>query len=228
MAANHGEVLWKYIPFLNVGKLLLWGGYSTKDSIHFPFLWFSGCGVSLRRVRTSVPSPPRLAHPLFTHPRCVAASVLLCLSSPPSLMPTSDYLFVQFSWAGDSKGILYGIWEKGWEWTTGWQEFQVGSDVIKGKEKKKMDSSLLFILCFLSATGQLVYLTSRKGSDICWVVILLFGAFTYIIYPFHRLLITISPWYQLLFYLYSWGNWGLENSISPSPISSKTEIFECL
>ena len=62
------------------------------------------------------------------------------------LTPTFNDLSVQVSWTGGSKGIPDGIWEKGWDQLMGEEKFQVGSRMIQGKWKKKMDSCALFIV----------------------------------------------------------------------------------
>lgn len=57
-------------------------------------------------------------------------------ASPPS--QSSNYLFVQLSLTGDSKGVPDEIWEEHWEWVMGRQEFQVGSrhDWVKDRRGK--------------------------------------------------------------------------------------------
>lgn len=181
----------------------------------------------------SVPSPFHLMCPLFIHPRCTTSLVpaLLLLPHPLSSQPLSSLspVFLNRWWQGHSRwdlgkvlGMNDGYW---WARVSGRQ----WHDWLRESRRRKWILPHCSSCFFLKATGQLVYLTSKAVTDVCYVVTVLVEAFTYLISPSQSSLMTISPWHQLLslFYFYTWGNWGSEDFIPHSFIPSRTELIEC-
>lgn len=167
-------ILWQiynYFQSWEAASLREW----THEEFHphiFPSLpWIPGFfvqnqndGPQLLLLDMSSLRSPRVHHNLGS---CSASA------SPPSLIPVSNYIFVQLYWIGDSEGVQMGFGQRvEYEWRLSKSLGQAVAWMTQRKPKRKMDSSPLFILCVcffspLSATSQLIYLTSKKRTNVC-------------------------------------------------------------